>query len=947
MLPNDPNDTLHQGHAPRCEAGAASSVASPSGTIVQTPDEAVLAAERSHAPTMPPAPPLPEIPGYEILGELGRGGMGVVYRARDLRLNRPTAIKMLLGGQYADPFAQVRFLGEAEIVALIHHPNVVQVFEFGQHDGLPFFVLEFVEGVTLAKKLHEVRRFSPRAAAEMVAKLADAIAAAHAKGIVHRDLKPANVLLNAQGEPKVTDFGLAKVGRSDMTASGAIMGTPDYMSPEQAAGRTKEISTATDVYALGVILYELLTGRTPFKGESPMETIQRVLTCDPEWPCSIVSTISRDLETICLKCLERNPEKRYSTAEALAADLRAYLEGRPIAARPNSSLEIAVKWARRRPTMAALLLVSLLGVCGIVWKYVDAEEQRAIAEARRIDAEQQKKFAEEQQREAEEHERVAEARRIEAEQQKQIAEARRKEAEEQRETAIAVSAFLGGLFEDADPLALTGRMFGTQNQGEGAVTAAQIVDRAALKLKTELKDQPRIRAALLDCIGGVYLDQGRAKEAEPLILEAVQLRQQLFGDDHLDMAMSMQSLGILHLSTGELEKAGQAFERALALRRKYFPANHALIGDTLFYLGVQRLYMSENAQAEPLLEECLKIRRKHDGRPTRELALVLLIMGQLHFQNNDPAKGLPILVEAATIMDSLGGKNDFSAIVSLFIKAQFASKFGSPKRARELYKEADAKATKILGQDHYVLVATRSMYADFLGSQGDTTEEVVVRRSVVEGFRKSFGPDSLVLCSKLLDLARAERALNRFEAAEAAAREAVRIHRKRAGQSPKVGDQRSECLHVLGSLVYNRGDATEANAIYREALAIRVRFGFEDTRTQGLARDLVRFLLEGERVPTSPEFLRHDHASGKATTDFEFAKTWAQGAEALRRYCPKLTPDDELCLECFRKRAVNMLRSAVAAGMRDAQAIEAFADFKPLRDRADFQDVVRELAAKR
>lgn len=224
---------------------------------------------------------LPVVPGYVVEAEIARGGMGVVFKARHLRLNRPAAIKMILGGKYHDPATRIRFLIEAEAVAQLDHPHVVGVHEFGTHENLPFFVLEFVGGGTLADKLKRDGKPTSRAAAELVLKLADGIASAHAKGIVHRDLKPANVLLTEAGEPKVADFGLAKVGQSDMTATGAVMGTPSYMSPEQAAGKTKEVGTSTDVYALGAILYELLTGRPPFLGESSMETIQQVLTREP------------------------------------------------------------------------------------------------------------------------------------------------------------------------------------------------------------------------------------------------------------------------------------------------------------------------------------------------------------------------------------------------------------------------------------------------------------------------------------------------------------------------------------------------------------------------------------------------------------------------------------------------------------------------------------------
>lgn len=336
----------------------------PSLTFRPTPDGA------DTRPTLPPPVPdgatvsdggrppardvLPVVPGYAVEGELARGGMGVVYRARHLSLNRPAAIKMILGGHYQNPTARLRFLVEAEAVAALDHPNVIHVHEFGTHDGLPYFALEFVGGGTLADRLRRDGRFVPRAAAEMLVKLADGVAAAHAKGIVHRDLKPANVLLTEAGVPKITDFGLARVGNSDLTTTGAILGSPHYMSPEQASGRVREVGTHSDVYALGAILYELLTGRPPAQGDSVMEIIQQVLTADPPRPRSFDASIPRDLETICSKCLSKEPAKRYAGAAELAADLRAFLEDRPVSARAPGPVERAVKWARRNPTRAAL-----------------------------------------------------------------------------------------------------------------------------------------------------------------------------------------------------------------------------------------------------------------------------------------------------------------------------------------------------------------------------------------------------------------------------------------------------------------------------------------------------------------------------------------------------------------------------------------------------------------
>lgn len=296
---------------------------------------------------------LPAIPGYTIEGEIGRGGMGVVYRAWHTELHRPVAIKMILGGKYTDPVAQARFQIEAEVIAAIQHPNVIQVFEFGRHDDQPYFVLELVGGGSLADRQEAAGPLAPKEAAALVAKLADGMAAAHEKGVVHRDLKPGNVLLTESGEPKITDFGLAKMGESDMTASGVIVGTPSYMSPEQAAGKRREVGTLTDVYALGAILYELMTGRRLFGGASVMETIYQVLNHEPSRPRTIDVRIPRDLETICLKCLEKDARKRYATTSELAADLRAFLAGWPIAARPIGLPERTWKWAKRNPARSA------------------------------------------------------------------------------------------------------------------------------------------------------------------------------------------------------------------------------------------------------------------------------------------------------------------------------------------------------------------------------------------------------------------------------------------------------------------------------------------------------------------------------------------------------------------------------------------------------------------
>jgi serine/threonine protein kinase len=276
---------------------------------------------------------LPQLDGYEILEMIGQGGMGIVYKARQLGLNRIVAIKMILSGVHASPQELKRFRSEAEAVARLAHPNIVQIFEIGEQNTCPYLTLEFVPGGSLAQQIEGVP-LPPRRAADLLLALAKGIQHAHDRGIVHRDLKPGNVLIDANGTPKIADFGLAKHAEGNLahTLTGAILGSPTYMSPEQAAGNAADIGPPTDVYALGVILYEMLTGRPPFKGDSVIATMQQVREQDPLPPRLVQPKIPRDLETICLKCLEKKPFNRYPTAAALAHDLQAYLLDEPISA---------------------------------------------------------------------------------------------------------------------------------------------------------------------------------------------------------------------------------------------------------------------------------------------------------------------------------------------------------------------------------------------------------------------------------------------------------------------------------------------------------------------------------------------------------------------------------------------------------------------------------------
>jgi WD40 repeat protein len=389
--------------APEQRAALSAHLARPATLPLADGPSAAVPALPSQPPVSDPALPglpgpacddssAPVLAGFEILGVLGRGGMGVVYRAWQPDLQRVVALKVLRAGAQADAETLARFRTEAAAAARLQHPHIVQIHEVGEQGGRPYLVLEYVDGMSLAQRIAGTP-WPAREAAALVETLAQAVAYAHRQGVLHRDLTPGNVLLTAAGEPKVGDFGLAKLlrgGGQAQTQTGAVFGTPSYMSPEQAAGRSRDVGPGADLYALGAILYELLTGRPPFKAATSWDTVAQVLRDEPVPPRRLQPGVPRDLETVCLKCLRKEPLRRYGTAAALADDLRRFLNGEPIRARRPTLRERAVRWGRGHPALAVLCLAVLLAALavplGLAWHTVRLQHAYDVAEQERNNA---------------------------------------------------------------------------------------------------------------------------------------------------------------------------------------------------------------------------------------------------------------------------------------------------------------------------------------------------------------------------------------------------------------------------------------------------------------------------------------------------------------------------------------------------------------------------------
>jgi tetratricopeptide (TPR) repeat protein len=736
-------------------------------------------AEAADTPVPTPAS-VPTVPGYEVLRELGHGGMGIVYLARQVGLGRLVALKMLPAEAQANTGALARFRTEAEAVARLAHPNIVQIYEVGEAEGRPYLALEYVDGISLARKLGGTPLPTPQAA-ELVETLARAMQVAHQQRIVHRDLKPANVLLTADGVPKVTDFGLAKLldGAVAQTQSGGVLGTPPYMAPEQAASKSKAIGTATDVYALGAILYETLTGRPPFQAETPLETLQQVVADEPLPPSRLRLKLPRDLETICLKCLQKEPARRYASAAALADDLQRFLTGEPIRARPVGGAERLWRWCRRNRAVASLLTAVVLLLVSIA----------AVSSFAAVNREQ--------------------ARRDIAKQ-KEIAEANERAANEREAEMKAVLQFVEErVFAAARP---EGRKGGLGHD----VTLRRALEAALPFVAENFPDQPLVEARLRRTLAASFRYLGDAKTATEQDEAARALYTRHRGPDHPDTLGSTVNLALSYHGLGHDADAVKLLESVLPVMKAKMPDHpftfNCMTNLALSYAGLGRDADALQLQVETLALQKAKLGPDHPDtlRSMNNLAASYAALGR-------HTDALQLHMETLAVQKARFGPDHPDTLGTMHNLALCYYRLGRPADALKLHEEALALLKAKLGPDHPDTLKSMGSLAGSYSAVGRRADAHKLFEEALTLTKAKLGPDHPDTLGSTVNLALSYHFLGRDADAVKLLESALPVMKAKMPDHPFAFN----CMHSLAMSYAGLGRHGDALKLKKETLALQ------------------------------------------------------------------------------------------------------------------------------
>jgi serine/threonine protein kinase len=886
--------------------------------------------------------------GYDILGVLGRGAMGVVYKARHRGLKRVVALKMILAGEHAGETQLNRFRIEAEAVAQLQHPNIVQVYEVGEHDGCPFLSLEFVDGGSLHQKLGGEPQ-PVQASAQMVMLLAQAMDFAHRKGIVHRDLKPANVMLmvpqssgsketlsgapalvsERYGMPKIADFGLAKRVEEDTgtTRTGAILGTPSYMAPEQAAGRSKEVGPLADQYALGAMLYEMLAGRPPFRGTTVMETIEQVRKQEPVPPSKLQPNLPRDLETICLKALQKEPEKRYLDCETFAEDLRRFVAGEPIMARPVSAPERLWRWCKRNPklalasaTIASLLLVVSIGS---TWAAITIQAEKELAQLNEQKALTNEKIAQEQKAFAQ------------ANEQKAIAS--EKLAEDQAELALNTLGLLinkvqtqlskqPGVQELKRELLQTAMNGLKRVTGGGAGQMSRHTSDAYFKM------------------GGIARELGNTADARGYWQQYYEMARAALKDNpdnehsKLQMAWASRFLGEISAEQGDLKKALEHYLSALELRKELaavpFPErvrrndklseedrltprmNELQLSEEYTRVGLIYYFLGDSAHAEEPVLKSLTLREN--------LVREVVQDGLIWFLTANPVSAPAALAVAASVPNWVEQLSETRQNLArnYHLIGEIYFRLRNLKQSRAYYQKCEDIREAILRDDEDAvqrlkqlgkprppdyrlmgdLAELHQMCATMLLSLGAPLPEVLPHND-----------RAIVLSRRVLEMDKAVEPQQNLASA----------------------------LYSRGMVAVRAGDSPTATKCFLECLGIRQELSGKDPSSFRKKLDLLEVLARagkhGQAAQLAEQLRLHHQKDGEFL--ISLARAYAQ--------CSLAVPDNRSLKEHYLEKALAAVQTALEQGYKDVITLETHPDFDPVRESPAFKKLLEKVDVAR
>jgi tetratricopeptide (TPR) repeat protein/predicted Ser/Thr protein kinase len=754
----------------------------------------------------PPGQKVACIGDYELQEVIARGGMGVVYQARQRSMNRGVALKLLLGGAHAEEGYKRRFRQEAETAGRLQHPNIVPIYEVGEHDGQSFFSMERVAGTDLAQ-LTRHQPLPAKSAAQYLKTVAEAVQYAHEQGVLHRDLKPSNILIGPDDRPRITDFGLARLADSDssLTASGQTLGTPSYLPPEQASLRHGLVGVRSDVYGLGATLYHLLTGRPPFLAGTIADTLKQVLEVDPVPPRVMNPAIPPDLETVCLKCLQKDPAHRYASAQALAEDLSRWLRGEPILAKPAAIPERAAKWARRHPAVAMLIatlaLATLISTGLVFW--ARAERDRAIEAERRTKT-------------------------VLGFFQDKVLTAARPAG---KEGGLGHNATLRTAISNAEPS--IAESFANQPQVEAAIrgvmgltyvylkeptNAVRQLERAYALQKSELGEDHPDTLTTMAGLAQAHATGGGYEQALDICQRIFHLAQTRFGPEHPHTLAAMNNLAIALARVGRLDDAIPIQEKVMSIRKAKFDPTDAEMLAPMNNLGWFYADAGRSEEATRIQEMVLALSRKSLGTEHPDTILAMNNLAGSYADAGRYGEAVELLEQTVKMTQDKLGLDHPDALTAIENLAVTYAEVGVTKRAIPLLEQALERKKAVLGEEHPDTLGTMNSLGNAYHAAGDYEQALVLQQRTLGLRQARLDTNDPATLATLSALARTHRARGELQPALGLWEEVLR---RGAGQPAGSDLKGLEAMRCLVLSYRDVGRDSEAQLLRERVLALK------------------------------------------------------------------------------------------------------------------------------